>query len=556
MLNIVEPKSAGKSGGARKSSVLHESARRYAKAGIKVFPCLLRSKIPAVEGGFKAATEDLGQIDRWWTENPDYNVATCPHDSGWTVVDEEAGTDPAWLKGRPLPETYTVQSPRGGTHKFYEGECRSTVKKLGPTIDTRGVGGYVLLPPSIFFDEETGKTGQYKVLDARDPADLPDWIPKAFAKTEHEPSPAAGEPVTEAHLRELLSHIDPDAPRDDWRNIVAGIHATPLIDDPDASKRRGLAVAWSRGELDRLRRYDVEMPASYTNDADVVKVFKTMPPKPGGVGYGTIFAAAKAAGYNGPPARQSMAETWAHIVAQLDQPAPANDDSELVSRRASDIPMEKIEWLWLNRIPRGKCGLLAGDPKLGKTTVLLDITARVSRGAPWPCREGTAPRGSVIYFTGEDDPADTLIPRLVAAGADLTKIHFVEAVKDENGNRTFHLQSDLARLERKIAGVGDVALVIFDPISSYFGKTDTYRNTEVRGVLEPVVKMAARCKIAIICNTHLAKGSKGRANMRILDSVAMTAAVRSVYMVIEDASDPKRRLFLPSGETSGHQSAD
>jgi hypothetical protein len=242
-------------------------------------------------------------------------------------------------------------------------------------------------------------------------------------------------------------------------------------------------------------------------------------------------------------AARPASQVFAGAVAKL-----GGTSSRLISRAASEIEPERIEWVWKNRFPRGKLSLLAGDGGLGKTTALLDIAARVSRGREWPCSEGDAPCGSVIYFSAEDDAADTLVPRLMAAGADRSKIHIVEAVRDEDGdgNRTFHLHADLNELERLIEQLGDVVLVIFDPISSYFGKTDTYRNTEVRGVLEPVVKMAARRDLAIVGNTHLAKGAKGRANMRVLDSVAMTAAVRSVYMVIEDANDPKRRLFLPS----------
>ena len=80
----------------------------------------------------------------------------------------------------------------------------------------------------------------------------------------------------------------------------------------------------------------------------------------------------------------------------------------------------------------------------------------------------------------------------------------------KRGRRTFNLQADLALLEAKIKELGDVVLVIFDPISSYFGKTDTYRNTEVRAALEPIVDMAGSHDVVVIGNTHLAKGAKGQ----------------------------------------------
>ena len=112
--------------------------------------------------------------------------------------------------------------------------------------------------------------------------------------------------------------------------------------------------------------------------------------------------------------------------------------------------------------------------------------------------------------------------------------------------RSFHLQEDLRDLEAFAAELGDVEAVIFDPISSYFGRTDTYRNSDVRSVLEPVAEFANRCGVTILGNTHFAKGSKATATMRILDSVAMTAVSRACYVVVEDAQDKDRRLFLPA----------
>jgi putative DNA primase/helicase len=227
----------------------------------------------------------------------------------------------------------------------------------------------------------------------------------------------------------------------------------------------------------------------------------------------------------------------------------------LVSRVAADIQPEAIEWLWPHRFAVGKCSLTAGDGDLGKTTLLLGMAAAITRGVDWPAGEGKAPLGSVLYFSTEDGPADTIVPRLMAADADLRRVHLVTSVRrdDGKGERAFQLQEDLARLEGKIKELGDVRLVIFDPLSAYFGKTDTYRNSEVRAVLGPVADMAARNRVAIVGNTHFAKGGTGSANMRILDSVAITAQARTVYVVTKDPDDPGKRLFLPSKGNLGPQ---
>jgi AAA domain len=175
--------------------------------------------------------------------------------------------------------------------------------------------------------------------------------------------------------------------------------------------------------------------------------------------------------------------------------------------------------------------------------------ATVSRGGEWPCDEGSAPVGNVIIFNAEDGADDTVVPRLIGAGADLKRVHIVSAVlqDDGKGRRTFNLQADLDLLEMKIAEIGDVALVIIDPISSYMGKTDTHKNAEVRGALEPLSEMADRLKVAILSITHFSKtgaSNNSKALHRFIGSIAFVGAPRAAFAVIEDADNEGRILFL------------
>jgi putative DNA primase/helicase len=141
------------------------------------------------------------------------------------------------------------------------------------------------------------------------------------------------------------------------------------------------------------------------------------------------------------------------------------------------------------------------------------------------------------------------VPRLIAAGADLRRVHIVSAVLQEGGQgrRTFNLQADLALLERKIAEIGDVALVIIDPISSYMGKADSHKNSEVRGALEPASEMAERVRVAILSITHFSKsgaGGNSKALHRFIGSIAFVGAPRAAFAVIEDAENEGRMLVL------------
>ena len=235
---------------------------------------------------------------------------------------------------------------------------------------------------------------------------------------------------------------------------------------------------------------------------------------------------------------------------------PLNDlpeESRLVVKCAADIKPEKIDWLWEQRLPLGKSVLVAGEGGLGKSMVLAWIAATVSRGKDWPCAEGQSRCGSVIILSAEDDAADTIVPRLMAAGADCSKVHILEAVRrdDDEGHRSFNLQLDLPELEKTIEQIDDVLLVIIDPITSYLGKVDSHKNADIRSVLEPLGKMAARKHVTVIANTHLSKASGGSANSRVIGSVAFVNQARAAFIVTADPEENDRRLFLPSKTNLG-----
>ena len=222
----------------------------------------------------------------------------------------------------------------------------------------------------------------------------------------------------------------------------------------------------------------------------------------------------------------------------------------LVSNRASNIAPEKVEWLWPGRLARGKHTCLAGEQGTGKSQLSIALIAAITTGGTWPCGEGQSPiKGNVIILSAEDGAADTIVPRLMAAGADLHRVHIVSAVGkiDGNGRRTFNMQTDIEILERKIAEIGDVALIVIDPVSSYLGKTDSHKNSEVRSVLEPLAAMAERTRVAVLSITHFAKpgaASAVKALHRIIGSTAFTAAPRVALAVIEDAENTGRYLML------------
>ena len=156
-------------------SILHQAARAYAAAGIPVFPCEVGGKRPLPNtNGFKDATIDIAQIDKWWGA-AEYNLAFCPDDANLFVVDIDPGADLSLLQ--KLPPTYTVKTPRGGYHLYFEGSGRTSANKIAPHVDTRGVGGYVLAPPSTVGGGHYEKYGEIE----DDYTKLPSWVSEALA---------------------------------------------------------------------------------------------------------------------------------------------------------------------------------------------------------------------------------------------------------------------------------------------------------------------------------------------------------------------------------------
>lgn len=188
--------------------------------------------------------------------------------------------------------------------------------------------------------------------------------------------------------------------------------------------------------------------------------------------------------------------------------------------RASDIKEKAVDWLWPGYLACGMLTLIAGNGGTGKTTIALSLAATISRGGKLP-DGATAPRGSVIIWSGEDALAEVLVPRLKEAGADTDRIQFVS-----NGDAVFDPATDMPALEREARRIPDLALVIIDPIVSAV-QGDSHKNAEVRRGLQPLLNLAADTGAAVIGITHYAKNTAGRSTTdRVIGSVAFNAVAR------------------------------
>lgn len=222
----------------------------------------------------------------------------------------------------------------------------------------------------------------------------------------------------------------------------------------------------------------------------------------------------------------------------------------MATRRLSEVAPEPIRWLWPGRIARGKLTVIAGNPGLGKSQLTASLAAIVTTGGLWPVDRTPADRGAVAILSAEDDAADTIVPRLVAAGADLTRCHVIDAALFVGAGgdpvaKHVDLSRDVAALRATLEGFGDVAMLAIDPAGAFLGGADSHKDADVRGILAPLAAMAARLDIAVVLVAHLNKSGGGGAMARVTGSLAFVAAARAAWLVAKDQQDPRRRLFLP-----------
>ena len=178
-----------------------------------------------------------------------------------------------------------------------------------------------------------------------------------------------------------------------------------------------------------------------------------------------------------------------------------------------------------------------------------DMAARVTTGTPWP--DGSdCPKGSVILVSAEDDPGDTIRPRLDAHQADCRKVHHLPAVRrigdDGKAHEVMFTLADVAALETALKQIPDCRLIVVDPIGSFLGgNTDSHRDNEVRSVLAPVARLAEKYGPAVLVVAHKPKAGGSRADDLVLGSRAFTGIARAFWHLTRDSENKARRLLLP-----------
>jgi putative DNA primase/helicase len=202
---------------------------------------------------------------------------------------------------------------------------------------------------------------------------------------------------------------------------------------------------------------------------------------------------------------------------------------------AATIKPRAIDWLWDAHLARGKLSILAGVPGTGKSTVAFNLAAIVSIGGAWPDGSRCPGAGNVLMWSGEDDPTDTIVPRLMAAGANLSNIQIITGGKTNDGiSLPFDPARDVPLLRNEINRIGGAVLMIIDPIISAVAG-DMHKANDVRRGLQAIIDLGAEFGCAVIGISHFSKGSRGTSPQeRVIGSQAFAALARLVLVCAKD----------------------
>jgi hypothetical protein len=481
--------------------------------------------------GVKDATTHPARIAQWWAAYPSANVGIATGEaSGVFVVgpDGQGGIDAlADLERRygALPETPTARTGGGGHHRYFRwpasGGITNRQKHQGLPIDVRGEGGYAVAPPS-----QNG-TGPYTwelppdaVEVAEAPAWLLDWI-KTGKLPEVRGMVLTVQPDTEARAVAYLAQCPPaisgqgghDQTFEVARAIVFGFDLGPEVGYrllADHYNPR-CAPPWTEPEL----RHKCAEADSKPYD------------KPRGYLLHTL------------PSGQGSATNGAATIAS---------DAVLEVRCLDSVKPEPIEYLVDGYIPLAKVTLFAGCGGMCKSAATLDVAGAVTTGrCAFGLKYTPPPPADVLLCFAEDDAGDTVVPRLLAAGADLRRVHEVQGIRSADGKRRPFSLADCGALAKDLEHRPAAKLVVIDPAGVFAGRTgiDTHKEAPVQAMLAELRDLAMTRRVAVVLVAHVNKSEEQKARNRVSGSAAFVNSARAAFLFTEDAAEDGRRLLLP-----------
>lgn len=564
--------------------------------GISVIPVQPGEKRCLLKNWTGKATTDEAQVVLWDDENPAYNVGCVGKLDAFAILDCDVkglGKRIETETGQKFPETLVVRSAGKGTLHVYlkhTGHSRILGNRTAPSpaggewFSLRADDEYVVGPGSVL--TETGKT--YDIVQDYPIADFPDWLIEWIEKNSPQAKKFEGDlaPVNDDFdIEDLLNHYDiAYVQQGNWYNCYVecpvagyqhqhskmpgfffdgnelgfncwaagcpskGMSAGKVIKHLNETHEPYPELIWPESEVDGFDVEDIDdQDEAIENDDPFLPPPKPIQPIQKLKTKIEFKLSSTALDEGSPPTPVVPVTTVEEVLAVIDK-IGKNDQIaqyEFTVVSADNIPPEKKVWLWEQRIPANTITLFSGKGERGKSTVAIDLAARVTRGADWPdsAKNVMGPR-KVLLMATEDDPADTIIPNLIAANADLSmiKIHRKLTIKTQkNGKekktrRALQLKEDIAVLQQAMKENPDFALIIMDPIMGYFGDVNVNADKEMRPLMEKLQSMCHVAKVALIAIIHYNKNIELDSVQRIGGAGSVANVPRAIWNF---SSDPE-----------------
>jgi hypothetical protein len=546
----------------------------------------------SLEHGKNSATTDPAIIKKWWRKWPDANIGIRPGED-WFGLDLDArggGVTTLQLhceQHGELPLTPQVLSGSGsgsahywfkrppGAH-FSSSQGKRKDDEPGPLgfgLDIKTDAGYLVAPPSLHI---SGNRYQWEItahLEDTPLAEAPAWMIELLTA----PVPGSNGNFTVPDPTNMTAGTGRNpALYALGRALKAKELPRAAIEETLRAYNRRFKEPYSDSAVAKLIEHILTQPDRSEFAADrsggAVIIIEDEPPLSEEPEYvqavGNTLVIDDAEG-DGPPSPGGYGNTKAHAL--LRPLASGSDDIpedpekvELAEGQTltyghsiwfKDVPKEDPEWLWQDHILIGKENLIVGDPGKGKSWASIDLAAHVTTGTPFIDRS-PCPKGSVMMIGTEDAVADTMRPRLEAQGGDPGAIcHFI--IKSRTGKQapiveSFSLSDHLPLLRKEIIRIGNVKLVVIDPLTAHLGDIDAHKDAAVRAILTPLAELAAELKFALVCIMHLNKAATLDVVYRVTGSIAFVGQARASWAVVTAPKAIQAKLypelFSPQGE--------
>jgi len=523
-------------------SNLYEAAQEYARQGIPVFPvhgivdgvctcpqagaCDNPGKHPATRNGFKDATDNLKQIDRWWAQNPDYNIG-IPAEAIGTVIDvdndREKPGEISWAKFEkeygPISETRTVRTGSGGFHVWLRTPESVPTERLKefPGIDFQGIGAYVVCPPSRHYSG-----GVYKFIDKSDIAQAPyKWIAsikdrrdaaRQQALSAHMPPTGVPDTPKMSDVRIVegdLNDLDPDMDRSDWLRVGQALHSTNWVGAFELFDNFSRGAYWIEPSHKYNARNTRSVWDSFRNDKAIRVTLSTIE-------------------YMAAEARHARRPDLSHIKidkllenARKKPQRSAEDVPEARSLEHERMRFMSPEMLTNQAPPKWRVDklfplaeaafMVYGAPSSGKTFFVIEDMVTSMLGKPFMGRENLSQGGSV-YLCLEGDVSLRVLAALHRHGIAPQEAN--NRILVGEGSLNLSDEDEVSALYDRLTEYrksgGEFQTLYIDTFSRAFGGDDENSSAEVTKAINAAERLARSLNCSVGLVHHTSKNPNGK----------------------------------------------